>query len=118
GRLPKDWKGDRDEDPNVVLGRILQEAKGFNTGLTIGFEPNVAVWRDDEGVNAEAIATRNIIPAPALAGFRAPDVQVLTPALWETVWLQTLRANWATFHVVVFTGTSAGAREAFLKMKT
>jgi len=117
GRLPKDYRGDRTEDPNVVLGRILQEAKGFNTGLTIGFEPNVAVSRDDSKEDAELVSKRTIIPAPAIAGYRAPDVQVLTPALWESVWLQTLMANQARFHVLVFAGKSAAAKQAFLDMR-
>ena len=117
GRLPKDWRGDRTEDPNVVLGGILREAKGFNTGLTIGFEPNIAVLRDDSGETAEVVAKRTIIPAPALAGYRAPDVQVLTPALWELVWLQTLMTNLAKFYVLVFVGRSTAAKEAFFSMK-
>lgn len=117
GRLPKDWAGDRTEDPNVVLGRILQEAKGFNTGLTIGFRPNIAVSRADEREDAELVAKRSIIPAPAIPGYRAPDVQVLTPALWEPVWLHTLMTNFARFYVVVFMGRSSGAKEAFLNMK-
>ncbi|KIW79519.1 hypothetical protein Z517_06131 [Fonsecaea pedrosoi CBS 271.37] len=117
GRLPKDWPGDKTEDPNVVLGRILQEAKGFNTGLTIGFEPNIAVSRDVSEEDAELVAKRSIIPAPAIAGYRAPDVQVLTPALWEPVWLHTLMANLARFYVVVFMGRSAEVKSSFLKMK-
>jgi phenol 2-monooxygenase len=117
GRLPKDWRGDRTEDPNVVLGKILQEAKGFNTGLTIGFEPNIAVSRDDSGEDVNLVAKRSIVPAPAIAGYRAPDVQVLTPALWEHVWLQTLMTNFARFYILVFMGRSKGAKEAFAKMK-
>ena len=117
GRLPKDWQGDRTENPNVVLGRILQEAKGFNTGLTIGFEPNVAVSRDDTGEDVGVVSKRTIIPAPAIAGFRAPDVQVLTPAQWEPVWLHTLMTNLARFYVLVFSGRSSGAKEAFLSLK-
>jgi phenol 2-monooxygenase len=117
GRLPKDWRGDRTEDPNVVLGKILQEAKGFNTGLTIGFEPNIAVSRDDSGEDVNLVAKRSIIPAPAIAGYRAPDVQVLTPALWEHVWLHTLMTNFARFYIFVFMGRSKGAKEAFAKMK-
>lgn len=119
GRLPKDYKGDRSEDPNVVLGKILQEAKGFNTGLTIGFEPNLAVSRDDsdEGNMVDVVAKPSIIPAPAIAGYRAPDVQLLTPALWEPVWLQTLMANVARFYVLVFAGKSTQAKGNFMAMK-
>ncbi|KAJ9617215.1 hypothetical protein H2200_000936 [Cladophialophora chaetospira] len=117
GRLPKDWRGDRTEDPNIVLGKILQEAKGFNTGLTIGFEPNIAVSRDDSKEDASLVAKRTIIPAPAIAGYRAPDVQVLTPALWESVWLHTLMTNLARFHILVFAGTSTTAKGGFSGLK-
>ncbi|KAJ9622580.1 hypothetical protein H2204_011499 [Knufia peltigerae] len=119
GRLPKDYTGDKTEDPNVVLGKILQEAKGFNTGLTIGFEPNLAVLRDDSGVEdlSAVAAKRSIVPAPAIPGFRAPDIQVLTPALWEPVWLQSLMANVARFYILVFVGKSAHAKELFMGLK-
>lgn len=118
GRLPKGWVGDENEDPNVVLGRILQEAKGFNTGLSIGFEPNVAVSRDDSGEDAGVVAKRSIIPAPAIPGYRAPDVQLLTPALWESVWLQTLTRNLARFYVLIFVGKSAASKDGFMSMKS
>ncbi|KIX08971.1 uncharacterized protein Z518_00049 [Rhinocladiella mackenziei CBS 650.93] len=119
GRLPKDRAGDKSEDPNVVLGRILQEAKGFNTGLTIGFDPNIAVSREDDGdEGAEILAKRSIIPAPAIPGYRAPDVQLLTPALWEPVWLQTLLTNVARFYVLVFIGKSPQGKDSFMAMKS
>ena len=119
GRLPKDYVGDQNEDPNVVLGRILQEAKGFNTGLTIGYEPNVAVWRKDHEQEKESgeIEKRSIIPAPAIPGYRAPDVQLLTPALWEPVWLHTLTRNIARFSIIIFVGKSKHAKESFQKLK-
>jgi phenol 2-monooxygenase (NADPH) len=117
GRLPKDWQGDPTEDPHIALGKILKEATGFNTGLTIGFEPNIAVARDDSKEDAEVVAKRTVIPAPAIAGYRAPDVQVLTPALWEPVWLQTLMSNLARFYVVVFMGRSREAKNAFSILK-
>lgn len=118
GRLPKGYQGDKTEDPNVVLGRILQEAKGFNTGLSIGFAPNLAVWRDDAGIQQDEIDKRSIIPAPAIPGYRAPDIQILAPALWEPVWLQSLMRNIAQFHVLIFVGKGQRARDAFLRFKT
>lgn len=118
GRLPKGYQGDKTEDPNIVLGRILQEAKGFNTGLTIGFEPNLAVRRDDADKRQDEIDKRSIIPAPAIAGYRAPDIQVLVPALWEPVWLQSLMRNVAKFHVLIFAGKGQPARDAFLRFKS
>lgn len=118
GRLPKGYQGDQSEDPNIVLGRILQEAKGFNTGLTIGFDPNLIVWRKDVEKDKDEIDKRSIIPAPAIAGYRAPDVQLLTPALWEPVWLQSLMRNLARFHILIFAGKGQQARDAFVKFKS
>ncbi|EXJ91603.1 hypothetical protein A1O3_00151 [Capronia epimyces CBS 606.96] len=117
GRLPKGWTGDPNEDPNVVLGRILQEAKGFNTGLTIGFDPNIAVLGDDGGQDEAVLAKRTLVPAPAIPGYRAPDVQVLTPALWEPVWLQSLMPNLARFYVLVFVGKSPEAKAEFMELR-
>ena len=82
GRLPKGWTGN--SEPGLALGEIFKEATGFNTGLTIGFGPNRAVWRNDESLNGsaeEVHRSRSIIPAPAIPGYRAPDVQLLLPAL-------------------------------------
>jgi phenol 2-monooxygenase len=118
GRLPKGYQGDQSEDPNIVLGRILQEAKGFNTGLTIGFDPNLTVWRKDGEQDKDEIDKRSIIPAPAIAGYRAPDVQLLTPALWEPIWLQSLMRNIARFHILIFAGKGQQARDAFVKFKS
>lgn len=121
GRVPKGYTGDRTEDPNIILGRVLQEAKGFNTGLTIGFEPNVAVRREDDGDEAEkmdsGIDKRSVIPAPAIPGYRAPDVQVLSPALWEPVWLHSLTRNLARFTIMTFVGRDPVAKSAFLRLK-
>jgi len=117
GRLPKSWKGDPTEDPNIVLGQILQEAKGFNTGLTIGYEENLAVWKNESAANGLSAADKAIIPAPAIPGYRAPDVKLVTPALWEPVWLHQLTRNLATFYIVIFVGKSVQARESFVRLK-
>ncbi|KAF7560281.1 hypothetical protein G7046_g3860 [Stylonectria norvegica] len=113
GRLPDGWKGNK--SPNLALGEIFKEANGFNTGLTIGYEPNVAVWRVDQNGNKieHDLKESPIIPAPAIAGYRAPDVQLLLPALWEPVWLQDLTINVARFYVLVFLGKSPESRDDY-----
>jgi phenol 2-monooxygenase len=113
GRLPKNWTGDPDADPHVVLGKILQEAKGFNTGLTIGFGPNMLNVADHRGPTGSAIRSDALIPAPAWPGYRAPDVQLWVPALFQPVWLQQVTPNHARFHVVVFAGDAEYTKERY-----
>jgi phenol 2-monooxygenase (NADPH) len=116
GRIPKGkqwekWQGE--EDPNVVLGRVLMEAKGFNTGLTLGYQRNPAVWRDDKDTSGEEV----LIPAPARPGLRAPDIQVLLPALWEKAWLLKLMLNQAHFHILTFVGRGSTAKDLLRSFK-
>lgn len=109
GRIPrgKQWeKWQGEEDPNVVLGRVLMEAKGFNTGLTLGYGRNPAVWKKDSDMTSAEV----LIPAPATPGNRAPDVRVLLPALWEKAWLLKLMPNRAQFHILTFVGRSKEAK--------
>jgi phenol 2-monooxygenase (NADPH) len=116
GRIPKgtqwdNWQGE--QDPNVVLGRVLMEAKGFNTGLTLGYQRNPAVWQDDKDVRDEEVLS----PAPAAPGLRAPDVQVLLPALWESAWLLKLMPNRAHFHILTFAGRGSIAKDLLRSFK-
>jgi phenol 2-monooxygenase (NADPH) len=116
GRIPKGkqwekWQGEG--DPNVVLGRILMEAKGFNTGLTLGYGKNSAVWKEDTELGSAEV----LIPAPANPGLRAPDVQVLLPALWEKAWLLKLMPNRAQFHILTFVGRGEQAKRVLRVFK-
>ncbi|KPI41839.1 Phenol 2-monooxygenase [Cyphellophora attinorum] len=116
GRIPKGkqwekWQGE--EDPNVVLGRVLMEAKGFNTGLTLGYQKNPAVWEDEKDTSGEEV----LIPAPARPGLRAPDVRVLLPALWESAWLLKLMPNQAHFHILTFVGRGLTAKDMLRSFK-
>ncbi len=104
GRLPKSWTGDPNEDPHVVLGKILQQAKGFNTGLTIGYSPNMLNLADAASTTGGIGDSDVLVPAPARPGYRAPDVKLLQPALFEPTWLHQITANHAKFHIVVFAG--------------
>ncbi|KAH8886086.1 hypothetical protein GQ53DRAFT_348370 [Thozetella sp. PMI_491] len=118
GRLPSGWKGD--QDPNVALGEIFKEAKGFNTGLTIAYEKNMAVWKEvekdgDDGADGK---TGSTIPAPAIPGYRAPEIQLLLPALWDPVWLQDLTVNVARFYILIFLGKSEESRDNYLGLKS
>jgi phenol 2-monooxygenase len=106
GRLPGGWKGDPAEDPAVALGKILDEAKGFNTGLSVNYagSKSYLVKNGVESVaNGEAVQIETV-PTPALPGYRAPDVKLSLPALLEPVWLQEVTPNVARFYIMAFTG--------------
>jgi phenol 2-monooxygenase (NADPH) len=116
GRIPKGkewekWQGE--EDPNIVLGRVLMEAKGFNSGLTLGYERNAAVWKGEQDVQEGEV----LIPAPARPGLRAPDVQILLPALWEKAWLLKQMPNRAHFHILTFVGQGDEAKSLLRSFK-
>ena len=113
GRLPKSWTGDPNADPHVVLGKILQEAKGFNTGLTIGFGLNMLNLADNRVRTESAIRSDMLIPAPAWPGYRAPDVKLLVPALFQPIWLHQITPNYAKFYVVVFAGDAEYTKERY-----
>ncbi|KAL9112307.1 MAG: hypothetical protein Q9227_003425 [Pyrenula ochraceoflavens] len=106
GRLPSSWNGDAGADPNVVLGRLLQEARGFNTGLTISYSQNIL------NTNAPTKTTlpedlsfpASSIPTPPIPGYRAPDVALAIPALLEHTRLQKQTPNRATFYILIFSG--------------
>ena len=122
GRLPKSWKGDPEESPNEVLNQVLQEAKGFNTGLTLGYGDSMAVWKEKKRTNGHTNGHMEnaevLIPAPAVPGYRAPDVKLTSPALWEEVSLHKLISNKAKFHLLVFVGTSPDSRLSLKNLKT
>lgn len=120
GRIPKGkgwekWQGQ--EDPNVVLGRVLMEAKGFNTGLTLGYEGNAAVWNEKLQLKKEGLDEEVLVPAPARPGLRAPDVKVLLPALWDQVWLLKMIPNRARFHILTFVGRGEEAKRHLRSFK-
>jgi phenol 2-monooxygenase (NADPH) len=64
GRLPNDWNGNSQVGSHIVLGRVLQEAKGFNTGMTIDYLPN-------ELNSMQESLGKYLIPAPALPEYRS-----------------------------------------------
>ena len=103
-RLPKSWTGDPGADPNVVLGQILQEAKGFNTGLTIGYERNVLNHDDQRGSGIKSLTPIHTMPSPATPGYRGPDVILATPATFESLRLYKLTPNNTRFYILLFAG--------------
>ncbi|KKY14081.1 putativedichlorophenol 6 [Phaeomoniella chlamydospora] len=114
GKLPKSWSGDPNANPNIVLGQILQEAKGFNTGLSMAYEPNMLnIENAGEKVpnNDDETLTKITIPTPPTPGFRAPDVQLTIPALLEPTRLHKITPNRAKFHIILFAGDPAHTRQ-------
>jgi phenol 2-monooxygenase (NADPH) len=115
GRLPKSWTGDKNEDPAVLLGQILDEAKGFNTGLSVNYaqSESILVRKDkDHGMYGQGELVESV-PTPAQPGYRAPDVKLSLPALFEPIWLQQITPNEAKFYIVVFTGDVGKTRRQY-----
>lgn len=104
-RLPKSWKGDPNADPNHVLAEVFQGAKGFNTGLTISFEPNLLNIPPQPLSSGTSLSPIDTIPTPATAGYRAPDISLQCPATFQPTTLHALTPNTARFHIVAFTGS-------------
>lgn len=103
-RLPKSWQGDPNADPNHVLAEVFQGAKGFNTGLTISFEPNLLNIPPQPLGSGTSLSPIDTIPTPATAGYRAPDIPLQCPATFHPTTLHALTPNTARFHIVAFTG--------------
>ena len=120
GRWPKgklyEERKERGEDISEALTRVLRGAKGFNTGLTIRYEPNTMIW-SEESVRDGEIVREEGVTTPALPGWRAPDVKFVAPAMWNTVWLQSELKNRAQFHIVLFLGQGDKGREHFRTFK-
>lgn len=119
GRLPSGWTGDPRVDPHLALGTILQEAKGFNTGLGINYGPGLLTETATSmnGLRMNGIKEDFTKPARAKPGYRAPDIELLRPAMWDSVWLQRLTSNMAKFQVIVFVG-SKNNYQAFRDLKS
>lgn len=103
-RLPKSWKGDPNANPNHVLAEVFQGAKGFNTGLTISFEPNLLNIPSEPVRSGTSLSPIDTIPTPATAGYRAPDMPLQCPATFQPTTLHALTPNTARFHIVTFVG--------------
>ncbi|KAI0390627.1 FAD binding domain-containing protein [Xylariaceae sp. FL0594] len=98
-RLPENWRGDPNADVNEVLGKVMQDAGSFNSGLGIAYpargdNPLVV---DDGGSHSED----RLHP-----GMRAPDITLLlllpgaTKKNKTTLMRQT--PNMCCFYIVFF----------------
>lgn len=106
-RLPTSWEGDPNADPHHVLGEVFKGAKGFNTGLTISFEPNLLNVPPEPLGSETSLSPIDTIPTPTTAGYRAPDIPLQCPATFQPTTLHSLTPNNARFHIVVFAGNLA-----------
>lgn len=117
-RLPPSWKGDPITDPNHVLAEVFKGAKGFNTGLTISFEPNRLNVPPEPLSSGTSLSPIDTIPTPATAGYRAPDISLQCPATFRPTTLHALTPNNARFHVVVFAGNLAATGNGSKNLNT
>ncbi|KAI0837629.1 FAD binding domain-containing protein [Hypoxylon sp. FL0890] len=94
-RLPEDWQGEPDADVNVVLGRLLEGAGTFSSGLGISYE-----IREDNPLNREgSFSSSQPLIRP---GKRGPDISLLRPGTFEPTRLIRELPNIAAFGVLVF----------------
>lgn len=91
-RLPEDWKGDPNADTNEVLGRVMDEAGTFSSGLGIAYEslPDYPIVRDSSSLGL------------LKSGMRAPDIPLLKPGTFEPTRLARETPNMGCFYVLFF----------------
>ncbi|KAL3488317.1 FAD binding domain-containing protein [Aspergillus germanicus] len=92
-KWPAWYKGDPQVDPHLVLGEIFDKAASFNTGLGISYSENVLNQKQRDAICSVS------------PGSRPPDVELTTPGTNQSVRLQKVTPNQATFWVLVFTGS-------------
>ncbi|KAI3319623.1 FAD binding domain-containing protein [Xylariaceae sp. AK1471] len=96
-RLPEDWRGDPTADVNEVLGKTMEEAGTFSSGLGISYEPMI----DNPLVAAGSLQ------GPLKPGMRAPDIPLLRPGTFECTRLIRETPNVGCFYMVFFTAESS-----------
>ena len=101
-QLPLNWKGDPNTDPNEVLGVVMKEAASFSSGLGIDFKESILNVRGSFICGDGAMA--------AAPGKRVPDVQLLSPATFETTRMHKITRNIGLFYTVVFSGDPAASQ--------
>ncbi|KAI0877705.1 FAD binding domain-containing protein [Hypoxylon argillaceum] len=95
-RLPDNWQGDPTADVNEVLGKVMDEARNFNSGL---------------GISYEAITDNPLVCAsnsfsPLKPGMRAPDIPLLRLGTFERTRLIRESPNVGCFYVIFFAAES------------
>ena len=98
-KWPSWYTGDRNADPNIVLGKILDESSPFNTGLGISYSQNILNQISSSSSSATA-ATTDAIP-----GHRVPDTQLIMPCTYQPVRLHRVTHNICKFWVIIFAGS-------------
>ncbi|KAI0810299.1 FAD binding domain-containing protein [Xylaria sp. FL0064] len=96
-RLPENWRGDPTADVNEVLGRIMNEAGAFSSGLSIAYEASVD--------NPLVSASRSF--GLLRPGMRAPDIPLIKPGTFERTRLIRETPNIGSFYVTFFSTESS-----------
>ncbi|KAI0178894.1 FAD binding domain-containing protein [Hypoxylon sp. FL1284] len=96
-RLPEGWQGDSDADVNAVLGKLLEEAGSFSSGLGIFYD-----IREDNPLNAKGSYSTGRGDMPVKPGMRGPDITLYHPGTFESTRLIRELPNEACFSVMVF----------------
>ncbi|KAI1774631.1 FAD binding domain-containing protein [Hypoxylon cercidicola] len=101
-RLPEGWQGDPDADVNVVLGKLMDEAEPFNSGLGISYE-----IQKDNPLNVKSSNSSRMLEVQP--GMRGPDITLYRPGTFESTRLIRELPNEACFRVLVFAASRSGA---------
>ncbi|KAL3442867.1 FAD binding domain-containing protein [Aspergillus insuetus] len=102
-KWPTWYKGDPEADPHLVLGEIFDKAASFNTGLGISYSENALNQKKRDAICSVS------------PGSRPPDVELTTPGTNQSVRLQKVTPNQATFWVLVFTGSKNSMIQSLMK---
>lgn len=106
-QLPAGWTGDPNADPNEVLGRVMEEASTFTSGLSIDFNANI--------LNVQGSFVSKTGPKH---GQRGPDVGLEKPGTFETTRLHKETPNVSRFYLVVFVGNPEQTLSSFSAFST
>jgi phenol 2-monooxygenase len=96
-RLPVNWQGDPMADVNEVLGKIMEEAGTFSSGLGIFYEPMVE----------NTLVGAGSLRGPLKPGMQAPDIPLLKPGTFERTRLIRETPNVGCFYVAYFAAKSS-----------
>lgn len=100
-RLPEGWQGDSDADVNEILGKLMEEAGSFSSGLGIFYD-----IQGDNPLNVKSPLTSSwkLLVNP---GMRGPDIKLYRPGTFEPTRLIRELPNEASFSVLIFAASSS-----------
>ncbi|XXH05522.1 hypothetical protein Hte_011952 [Hypoxylon texense] len=99
-RLPEGWQGDPGADVNEILGKLMEEAGSFSSGLGIFYD-----IQEDNPLNVQSSLSSSR-KLPVKPGMRGPDIKLYRPGTFEPTRLIRELPNEACFSVLIFVDSS------------